>query len=165
MEVTPVRHRPGGITVLGTLAILAGIAGLVAGGALLVASLVVGTITSSLKDYLASIGYSQLSPYVTTSNVATVLAGMGTLSLLVGIFWLAEGFAALRGKGWAWTVGIVIFVLSIINSIIQITFGNYASAVGLVINLGIIYYFFKPNVRAYFGKTLEPTWRPQQGTK
>ncbi len=162
MEVTPVRHRPRGVTILGTLAILSGLAGMVAGGVLLGASLVVGTITSSLKDFLASQGYPQLVNYVTTANVAIVLATLGIFSVLVGIFWLAEGFGVLQGKGWAWTVGIVILVLSIINSAIQIVFGNYASGISLVINLGIIYYLMECRVRAYFGRTLEPTWRPSK---
>ncbi len=121
-----------------------------AGGLLLAAAVIVGTITQPLKEYLNSLGYSQLAPLVTASNVAVILAGLGTLSLLVGLFWLAEGFGALRGKGWAWTVGIIIFVLSIINSIIQIALGSYASVVGVIINLGIIYYLFRPGVRAYF---------------
>ncbi|TMI14657.1 hypothetical protein E6H35_04000 [Candidatus Bathyarchaeota archaeon] len=160
VEVTPVRHRPEGLTILGALAILAGVAGLVAGGALLIASLAVGTITSSLKDYLSTQGYPQLVSYVTTSNVATILASLGVFSILVGLFWFAEGIGVLSGKGWAWNVGIAIFVLSIINSIIQVVFGNYFSAIGIVIDLGIIYYLMKPSVRAFFGKTLAPTWKP-----
>jgi len=165
MEVIPVRHRPRGITILGVLSVLSGIAGLVAGVALLIAAAVVGSITTPLHDYLNSQGYGQLSQYVSSGTVATILAALGSLSLLVGLFWLAEGFGALRGKGWAWTVGVIIFVLSMINSIIQIAFGNYASILGLVFNLGIIYYLLRPNVRAYFGKTLEPQWRPQQATR
>ena len=136
-----------------------------AGTVLLAAAVVVGTIAQPLKDYLNSLGYSQLSPLVTASNVAIILAALGSLSFLVGLFWLAEGFGALRGKGWAWTVGIIIFILSIINSIVQVALGNLASIVGLIINLGIIYYLFRPNVRAYFGKTLEPTWRLQHRTR
>jgi hypothetical protein len=160
MEVTPVRHRPEGLTILGGLAILAGIAGLVTGGVLLVASLMVGSITSSLKDYLSSQGYPQLVSYVTTSNVATILASLGVFSILVGLFWFAEGIGVLSGKGWAWNVGIIIFVLSIVNSAIQVVFGNYVSVIGILIDLGIIYYLMKPKVRAFFGKTLAPTWKP-----
>jgi hypothetical protein len=160
MEVTPVRHRPEGLTILGGLAVLGGIAGLAAGGALLLASLEVGTITTSLKDFLTSQGYPQLVTYVTTSNVSTILASLGVFSILVGLFWFAEGIGVLSGKGWAWNVGIAIFVLSMINSIIQVVFGNYLSAIGVVIDLGIIYYLLKPKVRAFFGKTLAPTWKP-----
>ena len=160
MEVTPVRHRPEGLTILGALAILAGIAGLVAGGALLLASLEVGTITSSLKDFLTSQGYPQLVSYVTTSNVATILATLGAFSILVGLFWFAEGVGVLSGKGWAWNVGIAILVLSVINSVIQIVFGNYFSFISLGINLLVIRYLMKSSVRSFFGKTLAPTWKP-----
>lgn len=160
MEVTPVRHRPRGVTILGTLAIFAGIAGLAASGVLLAMSLAVGGITTPLKDYLRAQGYPQLINYVTSSNVAAILATLGVFSLLVGLFWLAEGFGALQGKGWAWTVGVIILIVSIVNSALQIVFGNYFSAISIVINLGILYYLMEGRVRAYFGRTLEPTWRP-----
>ncbi len=161
MQVIPGRQRPEGVTILGVLSILGGIAGVVAGGALMLAALVVGTITSPLKDFLTSQGYPQLVSYVTTSNVATILGILGVFSLLVGIFWVAVGFGALRGRGWAWTVGIIVLVLSIINSIIQVAFGNIASVAGLAIDLGIIYYLTRPKVRAFFGKTLAPAWQPK----
>lgn len=160
MEVTPVRHRPRGVTVLGALAVLSGLAGLVAAGVLLAMSLAVGSITTPLKNYLSSQGYSNLTNYVTSSNVAAILATLGVFSLLVGLFWLAEGFGVLEGKGWAWTVGVIILTVSIVNSGLQIVFGNYLSAISIVINLGILYYLMEGRVRAYFGRTLEPTWRP-----
>jgi len=50
--------------------------------------------------------------------------------------------------------------LSIINSIIQVAFGNFFSAIGILIDLGIIYYLTRPHVRAFFGKTLAPNWKP-----
>ncbi len=161
MQVIPGRQRPEGVTILGVLSILGGIAGVVAGGALMLAALVVGTITSPLKDFLTSQGYPQLVSYVTTSNVATILGILGVFSLLVGIFWVAVGFGALRGRGWAWTVGIIVLVLSIINSIIQVALGNIASVAGLAIDLGIIYYLTRPKVRAFFGKRLAPAWQPK----
>jgi len=73
MQVIPGRQRPEGVTILGVLSILGGIAGVVAGGALMLAALVGGTITSPRKDFLTSQGYPQLVSYVTTSNVATIL--------------------------------------------------------------------------------------------
>ena len=91
------QKRPTGVTILGILAIISGIVGIAFGAALLAASLAVGTITSSLKDYLTSQGYSMLSSYVTTSTVAAVLGILGGFSLLVGIFWLAIFFSLLVG--------------------------------------------------------------------
>ena len=161
MWVQRARQRPRLITVLGVLAVLGGIAGIVAGGALLVASLAVGTITLSLKDYLTGQGYPQLVNYVTSSNVAMVLGILGTFSLLVGIFWVAEGIGALRGKGWAWTMGVILVALSMINSIIQVFLGNLLSLGGVGINLLFIYYLGRTTVRAFFGKTLAPAAPPK----
>ena len=151
MTMQPMK-RPTGVTVLGVLAVLSGIGGIALGAALLAASLAVGAITSSLNSYLSSQGYSNLSPYVTTSTVAAVLGILGAFSLIVGIFWLVEGWGAMVGKGWAWTLGIIIFVLSIISNLIQVVFGNYSSAIAVIINLGIIYYLTRPHVKAFFGK-------------
>ncbi len=92
MEVMPVRHRPRGITILGVLAVLSGIAGLVAGVALLIAAVVVGTITQPLHAYLDSLGYGQLLPYVSSGTVSIILAILGSLSFPVGLVWLAGGF-------------------------------------------------------------------------
>ena len=155
MTIQPMK-RPTGVTVLGVLAVLSGLAGIAFGAVLLAASLAVGTITSSLNSYLTSQGYSNLSPYVTASTVATVLGILGVFSLLVGIFWLIEGWGAMGGKGWAWTLGIIIFVLSIISNLIQVVFGNYSSAIGVIIDLGIIYYITRPHVKAFFGKGTPP---------
>ena len=148
--------RPTGVTILGILAVLSGIVGIAFGAVLLAASLAVGTITQSLNNYLTSQGYSNLSPYVTTSTVATVLGILGAFSLLVGIFWLVEGLGAMVGKGWAWTLGIIVFVLSIISNLIQVVFGNYSSAIGIIVDLGIIYYITRPHVKAFFGKGTPP---------
>jgi hypothetical protein len=148
--------RPTGVTILGILAVLSGIVGIAFGAVLLAASLAVGTITQSLNNYLTSQGYSNLSPYVTTSTVATVLGILGAFSLLVGIFWLVEGWGAMVGKGWAWTLGIIVFVLSIISNLIQVVFGNYSSAIGVIVDLGIIYYITRPHVKAFFGKGTSP---------
>src|SRR5437867_11766794 len=102
MQVIPGRQRPEGVTILGVLSILGGIAGVVAGGALMLAALAVGTITSPRKDFLTSQGYPQPVSYETTSNVATILGILGLFSFLVGIFWLSVGFGALGGRRWAW---------------------------------------------------------------
>src|SRR6266581_2419490 len=99
MQVIPGRQRPEGVIILGVLSILKRIAKVVAGAALMLAALVVGTISSSLKDFLTSQGYPQLVSYVTTSNVAAILGILGVFSLLIGIFWVAVGFGALRGRG------------------------------------------------------------------
>src|SRR5438046_10222299 len=110
----------------------------------MLAALVVGTITSPLKDFLTSQGYPQLVSYVTTSNVATILGILGVFSLLVGIFSVAVGCGALRGRGWAWTVGIIVLVLSIINSINQVALGNIASVARPATDSVMIYSLPRP---------------------
>lgn len=63
----------------------------------------------------------------------------------------------LKGKGWAWTVTIILSVISIVMGIISLVAGNFGSIIniiigGIIIGGIIIYYLYRPHVKAYFGK-------------
>ena len=66
--------------------------------------------------------------------------------------YFAVGIGYFGGKGWAWTVGIIVTAISIVLDIVQIAFGAYSNAFGLVIGLLIIYYLTRPHVKVFFGK-------------
>src|SRR6266487_4152135 len=136
----PKPRRPTGVTILGVLAILGGIALLVAGVAAIGLGLVIGTYAgSAFTNALSNAGYSGL-------------ASIGAGVLVLGILYFAVGIGYFGGKGWAWTVGIIVTAISIVLDIIQIAFGAYSNAFGLVIGLLIIYYLTRPHVKVFFGK-------------
>jgi uncharacterized membrane protein (DUF2068 family) len=54
-----------------------------------------------------------------------------------------------NGKRWAWTITLIISGIGIILGIASIAVGNVFQ---IIINGVIIYYLYRPNVKAFFGK-------------
>jgi hypothetical protein len=98
-------------------------------------------------------------------------AVMGCVFLAMSIGYLIMFYGLLKGKEWAWDyslliIGIVIQIVSTTSggvfdtSVINRDEINNRSIVseitiniiGIAINILIIYYLFRPHVRAYFGK-------------
>ncbi len=138
----PKPKRPTGVTVLAILEILGGLAGLVGGAALIgVAALVSSSNFAALYPQLAGIG-----------SVSTLLYALGALALIFGILGLVLGIGFLGGKGWAWTLGIVVGVLNIVVSIVETAIGFSSNIIGIIFPIIIIYYLMRPHVKAFFGK-------------
>jgi hypothetical protein len=101
------------------------------------------------------------------SGVATVASGYGAGTLayatisdaVLGILYLAFGIGAFRLKGWAWTTGVVALVLHAIRAIAGVAIQGFSAAkivsavITVVIALVLLWYLFRPNVHAAFGKT------------
>jgi zinc-ribbon domain len=139
--------RPTGVTVLGVLAILVGLGGIVVGGLLVLAAAVISTLN------IAS-SYPQLAGF-SSGTIAVVLGVLGGVLLIIGILYLVTGIGFFGGKGWAWTIGLIVSVLSIIVNIIQaiISPGGLGGAIfSIIIPLIIIYYLTRPHVKAFFSK-------------
>jgi hypothetical protein len=140
--------RPTGVTILGILAILGGLALLFA-GAILIG---VGTLASAqVANAIKNAGYTGLGN-IDASTVAVFAIGLGALILILGILYFAVGVGFFGGRGWAWTLGIIVSIISIVTDIIQIALGAYSNILGVIIGLLIIYYLTRPHVKAYFGK-------------
>jgi hypothetical protein len=107
---------------------------------------------------------------------AVKASGVGAVSLAESLYILVTGYGLRKGKGWEWTISIIgIFIgfatgtYAIIFNLVPITgsIGNQvgSATAGLVINIIIIsiviiygieiiilYYLYRPRVKAYFGK-------------
>ncbi len=141
-QMQPKPKRPTGVTVLAILEILGGLAGLGGGAVLIgVAALVSSADFATLYPQLSGIG-----------GVSTILYALGALVLIFGILGLILGVGFLGGKGWAWTLGIVVGILNIVLSVVQTAIGFYSSIVGIIFPIIIIYYLMRPHVKAFFGK-------------
>jgi len=80
--------------------------------------------------------------------------------LVLGILYLIVGIGYWGGKGWAWTLGIVVTVISLIVDIVQIGINPVSAAgnvFGILIALIILYYLTRQHVKAFFGKA---PWAP-----
>jgi hypothetical protein len=135
--------RPTGVTIIAVIAIIYGILSLLLAllgllGSALLASGVAG----------ASIRYS-----------AGTLAYATIADVVLGALYLAFGIGAFRLKGWAWTVGITALVLDVVRQIVGLVViqGFTASkivgaGITAVIALLLLWYLFRPSVRAAFGR-------------
>lgn len=116
--------RPVGVTILAILEIISGAIAIV-GGIFFV------TITSVLDlDFLGAM----------SGIVAGILVAIGIASF-------AMAWGLLGGKPWAWTATLVLTIISVIFELAA------ANIIGLIIDAIVLYYLFRPHVKAFFGKS------------
>jgi hypothetical protein len=99
---------------------------------------------------------------------------IGAIVLAVGIGYLVVSYGLLKGKGWAWTITVILTIIAIgvqiVSGITASMFnasftedtntfvtGIIAQIVGIAINGVILYYLYRPNVKTFFGKSLPST--------
>ncbi len=131
--------RPVGVTIIAVIAIVYG-----------VFSLLLALLALLGEALLASgVGHVQYEPgtlaYATITDAA------------LGILYLVFGIGVFALKRWAWTTGVVALVLDVVRQIIGVVIHGFSAsnAVGFIITivvaLVVLWYLFRPNVRAAFG--------------
>jgi cation transport ATPase len=111
-------------------------------------------------------------------ELARLLGGagivIGAIVLAVGIGYLIVSYGLLKGKGWAWIITVILTIIAIAVQIVSgvtasmfdasfiddtnsFVTGIIAQIVGIVINGVILYYLHRPNVKAFFGRSLPST--------
>ena len=164
-------ERPFGVTIIAVLAIIDGVL-LVFGG---LSFLAFGAFFATVP--IENITMNQQQQAQELQNVAELQSlfqvfgsiglVIGGILLAVGIGYLIVSYGLLKGKGWAWIVTLVLSVIAIIVQIISaITTANalfsydinaswagiISHIIGIAINAVIIWYLFRPHVKAFFGK-------------
>jgi hypothetical protein len=61
---------------------------------------------------------------------------------------------------WAWTVTVILSIISIALNAISIATGNIGGIVSVIISGIILYYLYRPHVKAYFGKSARTDTTP-----
>jgi hypothetical protein len=99
---------------------------------------------------------------------------IGAIVLAVGIGYLIVSYGLLKGKGWAWIVTVILTIIAIAVQIVSgitasmfnasfiddtdsFVTGIIAQIVGIAINGVVLYYLYRPNVKAFFGRSLPST--------
>jgi hypothetical protein len=151
LQATP-KSRPTGVTIIAILNIIGGITMLL-GGITLVAA---GTIIPSLPPSAFQNG-NLTEPKVNLSGISPYFFGgiaiaIGGVIIAIGIASFIVAYGLLKGMGWAWIVTVVLSIISIALNAISIATGNIGGIVSIIISAIILYYLYRPHVRAYFGK-------------
>jgi len=151
------RHRPKGVTIIGVLDIIGGLFIIFAGIALFVGIPFIASHPETFNLHSNTFAFQLL-----TSLFGYVLAG-GLTAL--GLADIGIGIGLLKGKPWAWKIAVVLAFISIAVNIISIVVqGNVSgipgSILGIILDVIVLYYLYRPHVKAYFGKTLESGTSP-----
>ena len=89
---------------------------------------------------------------------AIALIIIGWIFVAIAIVSFVVAYGLLNGRGWAWTITVVLSIISIVLNAISIAAGNIiASIINIIISGIILYYLYRPHVKAYFGKGVSPS--------
>jgi hypothetical protein len=139
--------RPLGITFLAIIEILIGVVGL------LVSVTIIGV--SALFSTIPVVG----------TLIGSVGVVIGVVFLFFTLIWLATGVGFLHGRGWAWTLGMIFTVLSILGAAYVAFIGIYQAGYALVFWIIMIIYLTRSHVKVFFGKGTVPTYMPLMNTQ
>src|SRR5712664_2932758 len=139
--------RPLGITFLAIIEILIGVVGL------LVSVTIIGV--SALFSTLPVVG----------TLIGSVGLIIGGVFLFFSLIWLATGVGFLHGRGWAWTLGMIFTVLSILGAAYVAFIGIYQAGYALVFWIIMMIYLTRSHVKVFFGKGTVPTYMPAMNTQ
>jgi hypothetical protein len=117
-------ERPLGVTILGILWIIAGLAALIGG---LGAAVFVGIFAGALG------------------------AAIGVLAIIIGLIELALGVGCFMAWPWVWPVGVIVTIIGLIIGIVNLFSVGAGALIGIVISAIILWYLFQPQVKKYFG--------------
>jgi hypothetical protein len=161
LQSTP-KSRPTGVTIIAILNIIGGVIMLFGAITLIAIGAILPTLPqttfnqSGLQGNLTAGQVPVPPPSVPHMVSQSLLGGIGIASgivlLAIAIVSFVVAYGLLKGLGWAWTVTVILSIISIVFNAISIATGNIAAIISIIISGIIIYYLYRPHVKAYFGK-------------
>ena len=103
---------------------------------------------------------SGVPPMVPQSLLGGIGIAIGAVLLALAIVSFFVAYGLLKGRGWAWTVTVILSIISIALNAISIAAGNLTSIISIIISGIILYYLYRPHVKAYIGKGVSPSTPP-----
>jgi hypothetical protein len=145
------------VIVIAILTIIGGIIMLIIGPPLAFAGTIIPFVLQSIPEQQqqqnltsGDVDLSQVSP----SLVGAGILALGWLLMALGIFSFIVAYGLLKGRSSAWKLTVILSTISIAVNAISIATGNTIGIVNIIISGIILYYLYRPHVRAYFGKSL-----------
>jgi hypothetical protein len=84
-------------------------------------------------------------------GLASFLRGPGAFLLAIGALFLIIGWGLWAGEYLAWWQTVILEAVWIVSSLASLVSGDVTAVVSLITAAIILYYFFKPHIKAYFG--------------
>jgi hypothetical protein len=157
--------RPTGVTIIAILTVIVGAVTLITG----ILAVLAGTFVSSLPPSAFNDGNLPINGNSTSTGsmsisgilpsfLGSIAIAIGGVLIAIGIVHFIVAYGLLKGKRWAWTVTVILSIISIVSNAISIaTAGNIGAIVPIIISGVILYYLYRPHVKAYFGKGVNPS--------
>ena len=86
------------------------------------------------------------------SEIAQLASAIGGMFIAIAVVYLVLCLGFLKGWSIMWYLGVIFSVIGIIGGISSIAMGQFYLAVLLIINVIILLYLFKSNVKLFFLK-------------
>ena len=124
-------RRPLGVSILAVLAIISGVLG--------------------IMGSLGMLGFGALS----LESVGWLAVGFGVFTLALALLNLAFGIGAWQLRPWAWTLGVALQGLTVVQVLISwLTQGLSGQGLFTLLITGVVlFYLFDPGVRRAFGRS------------
>ena len=152
------RSRPIGVTIVSILMIVNG--SLLVGGGIFTILVIPNIINEQLAGNQTNItigGQTNIQVGKTiTGLINTIIVGVSSVSIALGVTAFVLAWGLLNGKGWSWLITVILAIISVIFSIVAVVSGGFTSFITLIINGVIVYYMYKPPIKAYFGRVKIP---------
>jgi hypothetical protein len=160
------KSRPIGVTIIAILNIIGGAFMLVFGIGLITLGAILPTLPPSVFNQTEiqgnlTAGQLPISPPASSSDspmaLQSFIGGLGiafgAVLVAIAIVSFVVAYGLLKGRGWAWTLAIILSIISIVwNAITLATAANFGGIISIIISGIILYYLFRPHVKEYFGK-------------
>jgi lysylphosphatidylglycerol synthetase-like protein (DUF2156 family) len=154
---TAPKSRPIGVTIIAILNIIGGVIMLLIGLGLAIAGAIIPVVPQSeFQQQNLTAGDIDLSE-VPPSLVGGGILAIGGILIAIGILSFVVAYGLLKGRRWAWTLTVILSIISIVLAAISIAAGSIPSITSITISGIILYYLYRPHVKAYFGKAVNMT--------
>lgn len=141
------RARPVGVTIVGIVSIVGGIGMAFAAVAALFILLLGATFADAMTDT-----FVPWMPSVPGALMATLaVIAFLFLGAMAGLA-IAAGVGSLRGRAWGWVLTLVAMGLVALDAGGGILAGAVEDVLGLLVAGLVVWYYFTPDVRAWFGR-------------
>ena len=112
---------------------------------ILVLIVAVGSIIPIVAGVMMLIGGSAYEGYFMQELLSQIVP---TYSVVVGVIGLVLSWGLWVGKGWAWIIAVIVFIIGIIMDLVTLPTG----IVGVVIDAVVLYLLMRPDTRRFCGK-------------
>jgi hypothetical protein len=110
-----------------------------------------GVTIIAILAVIGGIG-SVLSGFAIMAIIPLLGIIFGGLLIIIGLAYFVVAYGLWKGLNWAWNITLIVSVIGIIVGLGSIVVGNIGALFHLIVNVIVIYYLYRPNVKAYFGK-------------